>query len=146
MATVQYQIQYKYINPITKNVITNTTTSKYDDLKFLRSYSSSGSVAQAEDVIEQSSISNDKFDMLFIYNGVETLSAKVSFGGSNTVKSNTVIGEKFLRCNGQPWFVASRVSSFQDALNIAKRLIKSIGKDNVQIVKVVPLDMKVEIE
>ena len=77
MATVQYQIQYKYINPITKNVITNTTTSKYDDLKFLRSYSSSGSVAQAEDVIEQSSISNDKFDMLFIYNGVETLSAKV---------------------------------------------------------------------
>ena len=141
MATVQYQIQYKYINPITKNVITNTTTSKYDDLKFLKSYSSSGSVAQAEDVIEQSSISNDKFDMLFIYNGVETLSAKVSFG-----VGNTVIGEKFLRCNGQPWFVASRVSSFQDALNIAKRLIKSIGKDNVQIVKVVPLDMKVEIE
>ena len=141
MATVQYQIQYKYINPITKNVITNTTTSKYDDLKFLKSYSSEGSVTQAEDVMEQSAISNDKFDMLFIYNGVETLSAKVSFGGSNTV-----IGEKFLRCNGQPWFVASRVSSFQDALNIAKRLIKSIGKDNVQIVKVVPLDMKVEIE
>lgn len=141
MATVQYQIQYKYINPITKNVITNTTTSKYDDLKFLKSYSSGGSVTQAEDVMEQSAISNDKFDMLFIYNGVETLSAKVSFGGSNTV-----IGEKFLRCNGQPWFVASRVSSFQDALNIAKRLIKSIGKDNVQIVKVVPLDMKVEIE
>lgn len=141
MATVQYQIQYKYINPITKNVITNTTTSKYDELKFLKSYSSGGSVTQAEDVMEQSAISNDKFDMLFIYNGVETLSAKVSFGGSNTV-----IGEKFLRCNGQPWFVASRVSSFQDALNIAKRLIKSIGKDNVQIVKVVPLDMKVEIE
>lgn len=147
MAMVQYQVMYRYIHPVTKKVSTNTVTDKYGlNERFVKGYTAAGTSAtgttMSNDTIDQQSPSNAKYDMLFVYDGV--LDVK-SFITDATI-TGSVLVEKFQRCRGEGFFIASTHSSLTSAINAADPLVKSIGKDNVKVVKVVPLDITVGLE
>lgn len=149
MATVEYQVLRRYINPNTGKSITNNSKKDYNVEKFVKKYESTEALAENKDVSEQNASSNEKFNMLFYYNGVKPVNDFLD-GAELYSRSDdnpcTVISDDFKRCNGQAWFVVATKGSLIDALNIAENLVKTIGKENVKVVKNVPLKLSVGIE
>jgi len=142
MASVQYLVLYKYAHPFTKKAITNTTTGKYEGTnRFIKAYLP-GAVNTAE-ILEQENSENPKYDMLFMYNGVFEIN---SFITSSVTAQHTVMSEKFERCKGEAWFMASLHTSLKSALRAAEPIAKAMGKANVRVVKNVPLDITVTME
>lgn len=139
MAQVQYLVLYKYLHPDTKKPITNTTKENYEP--FVKAYDKTN--VNTEDILLQESPSNPKYDMLYMFSGVTTLDNKL---GGAIQPTKTVTVEEFTRCNGDAWFVASKHSSLKAALTAADPTIRSIGKENVKVVKSVPIDISVGIE
>lgn len=146
MAQVQYMVLYKYMHPTAKRSITNTTQEKYDvQSRFVKSFNTqTQSQEMSTQILAQQSPSNQKYDMIFMYDGVLDVANIV--GAAAMAPMTTLIVEKFARCNGEAWFVSSVHTSLQAAINRATPIVKSIGKENVRVVKNVPIDIKVEIE
>lgn len=141
MAQVQYTVFYRYVHQTTKKPCTNTTISKYDiENRFLKAYGVEG--IKSDDILAEQSPENPKYDMLFIYNGVFEINPFLEA----LPATNHVVIEKFERCKGEGWFVASRHASLQSALNASDPLVRTLGKDNVLVVKNVPLDITVGLE
>lgn len=149
MAMVQYYVLYKYIHPTAKKPITNTTTDKYDaTTKFLKGYltgTGQPGIDTAE-ILQQQSAENSKYDMLFMYNGVGEINSNSNLKLPTIATLPTMMAEKFDRCNGEPWFVASVHTSLPSAIKAATPIAKSIGKNSVKVVKNVPLEISVDIE
>lgn len=143
MASVQYKVLGKYVHPVTKKAVTNLTPGKYDvSNRFVKAYASAAAV-KMEEIIAEQSPENQKFDMIFVYSGILDVNSLLDATVPLTQK---VMVEKFERCKGDAWFVASKHSSLQSALLAAEPLVKSLGKEYVQVVKNVPLDITVGIE
>jgi len=146
MASVQYMVMYKYMHPTAKKSITNTTMEEYGvTQRFIKDFNTLTESQQANTaILAQQSPQNQKYDMLFMYDGVLDVSNVVSPG---TLAANKMLMvEKFARCNGEAWFVSSIHTSLQSAISRATPIIKSIGKENVRVVKNVPIDINVVIE
>lgn len=142
MAMVQYQVLYRYVHPTTKKVSTNTTAQKYEaSERFCRAYSNTTGI-NTQDVLAEQSPDNAKYDMLFIYDGVQEINSFLS----GLITNAHVVTEKFQRCKGEGWFVASTQASLQASLNAADALVRTLGKENVKVVKIVPLDITVGLE
>lgn len=149
----QYLVLYKYTHPASKNPITNSTPELYalaeeggegDARRFAKSYSSQD--VDTQEVFQQNTPNNPKYDMLFMYNGVVDITAEYPELKGKAAPLTTIMMERFARCAGEPWFVASRHPSLNAAVTAATPLAKSIGTNNVRIVKNVPLDVKVMIK
>jgi hypothetical protein len=152
MAIVQYTVLYKYVHPTTKKPVTNETTAQYVDatgkpvLKYNKDYDTKTQAADmAADLTEQNLPSNAKYDMIFVYDGVEEV-ANYQAGASPNQTTHSVNADRFARCIGEPWFVASYHASLQSALNAADPLVKALGKNYVKVTKNVPLDITVGLE
>jgi hypothetical protein len=103
-----------------------------------------------EYVIEENAATNPKFDMVFVYDGV-------AYGESRTGKSDYnpapdddkqipyVYYDRMKRIQFDPWFLFSSHASLNSAMIKAKELVNILGKENVKIGKVVPLEQYVEI-
>lgn len=147
MASVQYYVLYKYAHPTTKKPITNTTAEKYDQTtKFVKAYDPEN--IDTTTILEQKSPENQKYDMLFMYNGIYELNTLIAEAIADAPGSGQyrVMVEKFDRCKGEAWFVASVHSSLQSAMKAATPIAKSMGKENVKVVKNVPIDIEVTLE
>lgn len=153
MAVTQYLVLYKFMHPNAKKPITNTSIAKYalekdggegDTRKYAKAYPDTG--IDTDEILRQKSTENEKYDMLFMYDGVEEAASLPEVTASGVADQKILMMEKFARCNGEAWFVASKHPALAAALNAAKPLVKSIGKDNVKVVKNVPLDISVGIE
>lgn len=143
---VQYQVMYHYIHPTSRKVCTNLSTGKYDlNTRFIKVYPTKDGINTADVLFEQSA-DNAKYDMLFIYDGVQELNQLL---GDQLIPSATVphiVSEKFQRCKGEGFFVASNHASLQAAITASEPLVRSIGKDNVKVVKIVPLAITIGLE
>ncbi|URZ18526.1 hypothetical protein [Clostridium felsineum] len=146
MATVEYIVFYKYVHPTIKKPVTNLTSSVYDtDTRFLKAFDSLTNIAGNKDILDAESSSNAKYDMLFVYDGIMEINEalKPALPVNNT--SPAIYSEKFERCKGEAWFIASYHASLQAALNAAEPLVLALGKENVKVMKNAPLDVLVEL-
>ncbi|URZ09243.1 hypothetical protein [Clostridium felsineum] len=146
MATVEYVVFYKYVHPTTKKPVTNLTSSVYDtDTRFLKAFDSLTNISENKDILDAESSSNEKYDMFFIYDGIleinQALIPKLTEGPATPA----IYCEKFQRCKGEAWFIASYHASLQAALNAAEPLVLALGKENVKVMKNAPLDVLVEL-
>ena len=147
MAVTQYFVLYKFMHPSAKKSITNTTSAVYGEGETSRFAKSYDGAVDTDEVLRQKSTENEKYDMLFMYDGVWDMAVNLPDVDEAALAANqTLMGEKFERCNGEAWFVASKHPALAAALNAAKPIAKSIGKTNVRVVKNVPLDITVGIE
>lgn len=83
--------------------------------------------------IEENNPANDKFDMVFYYTGVSMINA-------TTNKYPYVLCDQFAKVNGSPWFEYAIYDSLESAMNQVKILANKIGRDNVKLGKVVPIE------
>ena len=147
MAIVQYQVLYRYVHPVTRLSCTNVSSEVYDDAsRFVKGYLPKDALTQTTDMMEESDSRNAKYDMLFVYNGIIPINKFIDHDlkvGSDTL---TILSESFLRCKGEGWFVSSTHASLQSALKSAEPLVRSIGKENVKVAKIVPLEISVGLE
>lgn len=147
MAIVQYQVMYRYVHPITRIPCTNLSETPYDESsRFIKDYLPSDALTQTTDMMEESDSRNPKYDMLFVYNGLipinRYLENPVKVGSADL----TLLSESFIRCKGEGWFVSSTHASLQSALKSAEPLVRAIGKENVKVAKMVPLEITVGLE
>ena len=148
MAVVKYNVYYRFINPNTQKAITNSNMNEnYDKLKYISSYSArDNSKEQAEDVTINNDPKNEKYNMIFYYNGTENINHKIKH--SLTIPNDEIIvnGDCFGQCVGSPWFLYGSKPSFKAALELGKELVGKVGKENVRICKEVPLKEYVDVE
>jgi hypothetical protein len=144
MASVQYNVLYRYIHPTTKKAVTNTTKAAYDlNAKFIKAYPNSTGV-DAQDVLVEQSADNTKYDMVFVFDGVEEINSIIA-GTAGSLTAHILV-EKFTRCKGECWFVSSTHASLAAALKAADPMVRALGKENVKVVKNVPLEITVGLE
>lgn len=106
-------------------------------------------------VIDESIVSNPKYDMIFMYDGI----GHITFPGYNDVptavdknppQNDTKIApeiyyDRMKRIKLDPWFLHSTYTSLRAVMLKAEELVNILGKDAVKIGKVVPLDQYIEI-
>lgn len=151
MAIVQYQVLYRYVHPMTKVPCTNQTKDTYDETaKFIKGYLPGESTSQVAAISEENSSTNSKYDMVFLYNGTVPINSylehEIFTKDEGKDAELSIISESFIRCKGEAWFVASTHSSSKAAIKSAEPLVRNIGKENVKVVKVVPLGVTVGLE
>lgn len=101
-------------------------------------------------VIEESSTTNPKYDMVFIYNGIAYGESRTGKADYNPPQNDSkqvpyIYYDRMKRINLDPWFLFSTHASLSSAMTKAKELVNILGKDAVKIGKVVPLDQYIEI-
>lgn len=149
MAIVQYDVMYRYVHPSTGKPITNTTKDEYGtgdkkDAKYLEDYtlsSTGGSTKMTEDITRENLGTNSKFDMIFLYNGTEEVA---NYSYSTTRRSTNA--DKFIKAVGNPWFRVASYGSLNSAMEMASKLVRELGVENVKLSKSVPLGIDVGIE
>lgn len=163
MATIEYQIMCRYYNTNMSKCVTNLTTSEWSScfdskktdakevFKFYTGMKADGKTALNETekaaelkalqnaLIEGNQATNPKFDMLFVYDGRD-----MQYGVPDG-SLPYVLTDKMDRIKVSPWFVHSTLGSLPAAMSKAQELIKWLGKDNVRIGKVVPLEQYIDI-
>ena len=98
-------------------------------------------------VIDESNAGNPKYDMVFMYDGIATVTGE----GLLHPPQNSTQGKPYLyyermkRIKLDPWFLYSSHGSLRSAMSRANQLINIMGKDAVKIGKVVSLDQYIEI-
>lgn len=105
-------------------------------------------LAMYDILVEQTDVSNPKYDMIFMYDGLaKTEADKVDYNPPQQDKRQApyVYYDRMRRFEFDPWFFHSTHASLTSAMAKAKELINVLGKDSVQIGKVVPLDKYIEI-
>lgn len=128
-----------------KSATLNTKTIAYNDRI--------GRVApQAEKnfIIDRNYPDSKNFDMLYCFDTTRMAYSKEYIfdktSGNEKNVSLEVYIDTFKQVKGDPWFTASEHGSLQSAMAAASPLIKRLGKDNVKVVKNVPIDITVHIE
>ena len=108
------------------NPTTSTNTSKYEEL-----------------VVSSSTILNNKYDMIFIYDGLGYFTNDED--PSDVDHYNQLYFDKMKRINIRPWFFHSTYHSLNAAMSKAKELVDLFGKDHILIGKEVALDQYIDI-
>lgn len=100
-----------------------------------------------EIITDETNASNPKYDMVFIYDGITSVtgSEKINTSGSNNASPPIVYYERMKRISVTPWFLYATCASLNAAMTKATELVGIIGKENVIIGKVVSLDQYIEI-
>lgn len=101
-------------------------------------------------IIEETKVSNPKYDMVFMYDGLAYAESRT---GESDYLATAAQGkqlpylyyDKMKRVKLDPWFLLSTHASLQAAMTKAKNLVNILGKEGVKIGKVVPLDQYIEI-
>lgn len=100
-------------------------------------------------IIEESLITNPKYDMVFMYDGIaydESIIADYHpENGKEPVQAPYMYYDKMKRIKLDPWFLYSTHASLKSAMIKAKELVNILGKDGVKIGKVIPLDQYIDI-
>lgn len=151
----KYYVLTKFVNPVTKNSVTNRTSEPY--VPFI--YAEKDDGFKPSDVQEQDKASNVKYDMLFHYDGTVDLAEmsessttmvdlfKRETGGDNSEQITPhLVVDKFKRIKGDGWFISSIKTSLKAALSSAKPIIKAVGTKNVKIVKEAPTVMSINLD
>lgn len=125
-------------------------------------------LAHWDTITHETSVSNPKYDMLFMYDGLAKQNGPICKGsayeedygatpsgsetyalntGSQTVKDQQpyIYYDAMKRVNFDIWFEHSIHASLTSAMTKANELVNIVGKTNVKIGKVVPLDKYIEI-
>ena len=138
-----YYVLTKFVNPKTKNAVTNRTDEKYERFSYVFS---DGEYNQNE-VQGENDPSNQKFDMLFYYDGTIDITTEVSAALSTSLSVEPkIIIDRFKKITGDGWFISSIKTSLKAALESAKPIIKAIGTKNVKIVKEAPTVMTINLD
>lgn len=90
-------------------------------------------------IMDSNSSGNKKTDMFFCYAGTDIVLTP------SKERLPSVLCDKFDRVKGTPWFESATHASLNSAMGNAKSLMGKIGKDNVIIGKIVPLEQYIEI-
>ncbi len=100
-------------------------------------------------ILNSLKVTNPKYDMLFIYDGLGYFHFKHEKGmdtNDDTYKAQTQLYfDKMKRVTIRPWFFHSTYHSLKAALTKAEALIDLFGKDNILIGKEVDLTQYIEI-
>lgn len=98
-------------------------------------------------VIDESQASNPKYDMVFMYDGIASITGEgiLNAPTNNTAGKPYLHYERMKRIKLDPWFLYSSHGSLRSAMTRANQLINIMGKDAVKIGKVVALDQYIEI-
>jgi hypothetical protein len=137
MATTQYQIFCRYLNEAVGVILTNQSKADYESLCIIETDGSSETnLKHYETIIEQSTHTNPKYDMVFMYDGLEKVEED---------NINYLYFDKMKRVKLDPWFLFSSHASLESAMIKARSLVNTLGKEAVKIGKVVPLDQYIEI-
>lgn len=176
MAQVQYQIFCRYYNEKVNKAATNKTEVKFvsaeinpkheesipgvencyvrpEDGFYNDSYGQLRKAALAFDtklyqiVIDETNANNPKYDMVFAYDGIATITGEPKKNppmGDRSVQP-TVYYERMKRIESDPWFLYATYSSLLVAMEKVSELVNLIGKENVIVGKIVPLDQYVDI-
>lgn len=160
MALVQYQLFCKCINTVTDKAISNkekrTWVSAFDvdkysnvdnedlyikeTIKFNIKGTPEEETAMQNEIISGATLSNIKYDLLFVYAGCDIL-----YMNESKKEMPYLLTDKFDRIFMSPWFIHSTHSSLKSVMEKAQALVNKIGHDNVMIGKIVPLDQYIEI-
>ncbi len=120
----QEALELLYISPNTVTINDNVQT--YEDL-----------------IINSSTISNPKYDMIFIYDGIGYYTNDEA--GTAEEELNALYFDTMKRIKATPWFFNSKHHSLRAAQTTASKLVDLIGKEHVMIGKEVPLDQYIDI-
>ena len=145
---VKYEIFCRCLHPTTGKVVTNATNQKYENLKYIKGYAETEAAIQANDVIQENSPSNEKYNMLFMYNGVKTINNNINkriYYSTDGRCTLTINDDDFIQMNADPWILYASRLSLESATRIAKELVKKIGLENVKVTKMVPLKTLIDI-
>lgn len=115
---VQYQVQFKPVNPINNKPITNESA-----------WDGSGSTTAAHD-----------YDCILYYDRTSWST------GFSQIPMNYIPNTNLKKIPHIVWCVFSVVDTVKQAIKIAKPLMQEYGIDNVQIVKVVPASTEIIFE
>lgn len=101
-------------------------------------------------VIDESTASNPKYDMVFIYDGIakaESVNGLADYNPSlgDEKQIPYLYYERMKRVKLDPWFLYSTHASLKSAMIKAEELVNLLGKDAVKIGKVVPIEQYIEI-
>lgn len=104
----------------------------------------------AEIIIEETKVSNPKYDMVFMYDGLAYAESRTGTADYDTTAASSkqipyLYYDKMKRVKLDPWFLLSTHASLPSAMTKARELVNILGKDGVKIGKVVPLDQYIEI-
>ena len=98
-------------------------------------------------VIDESKANNPKYDMVFMYDGIGSVTGESMINGPvGSAQSKPYLHyERMKRIKLDPWFLYSSHGSLRSAMSRANQLINIMGRDAVKIGKVVSLDQYIEI-
>lgn len=152
MAATQYIVLARHYNQKTNSCVTNKTNVTWKDYRNtdvndnrsvhevlkIQATDSNGGVTSSEMqklIIDNAQKSNPKYDMVFAFRGVDMI-------GDNIPNA---VCDVFYRLPGDPWIKNSVTGSLAESMNAVKRLSNAIGKDNVLVGKIVPLEQYIDI-
>lgn len=94
-------------------------------------------------IVEQTRATNEKYDMIFLYDGIGTIRGEK--GPEDYDNEPIVLYDKMKRIKSDPWFLYSTHASLNSAMTKARELANILGVDGIKIGKVVPLEQYIEI-
>ena len=89
-------------------------------------------------VTKAANVNNPKYDMIFIWD-------RLDYYVDETNQQNQLYFDRMRRVEFRPWFFHSTTSSLRQALVEEEKLMDMFGKENVMLVKEVPLDQYIDI-
>ena len=106
---------------ISKDTTSSDDTDKYKEL-----------------IIDESTIKNPKFDMIFIWDGL-------GYFIDDSNDKNQLYFDKMKRIEFKPWFFHSTYNSLKAAMTKAEKLVDLFGKNHIMIGKEINLDQYIDI-
>ena len=89
-------------------------------------------------------ITNPKYDMIFVWDGLGIIEGASHGSGSNVIVDQLYF-DKMKRLKFKPWFFHSKYHSLKAAMTRAEQLIDLFGKEHIMIGKEVDLTQYIEI-
>ena len=89
-------------------------------------------------VTKAANVNNPKYDMIFIWD-------RLDYYVDETNQQNQLYFDRMRRVEFRPWFFHSTTSSLKQAIVEEEKLMDMFGKENVMLVKEVPLDQYIDI-
>jgi hypothetical protein len=120
----QESLEVLYISP-------SAATTASDNTKAYEDY-----------IVKNATISNPKYDMIFIWDGMGTYNSTHTGADDKTVQ---LYFDKTKRVSFKPWFFHSTYHSLRAAIAKAEQLVDLFGKDHIMIGKEVSLDQYIDI-
>lgn len=140
----------KEICQIQPYVWTNQTTPQAS--KLARQHKSDCDLSNWGIIIDQISVNNPKYDMIFMYDGIFRYDNDPNCDATYHEQSPGcehqkpyIYADRMKRISFDIWFLHSVHGSLASAMAKANSLVNIVGKDSIKIGKVVPLDKYIEI-